>query len=205
MSADIPGRLLIAIGGNAIHPEGIRGTPAEQSQEAAALGRALLPLMELGTELVITHGNGPVVGKILLRNTLARHRVAPMTLDICVAHSQGGVAYMLMQALENTLRAAGSQREVACLLTQVEVDPDDPAFANPTLLASAGSFAAPNRSRMMTTRASRCQPVKPPSMRVSSGLGISPSLPAGPAAGLRRTGRALPRPTRRPRDARRRD
>ena len=132
MSADIPGRLLIAIGGNAIHPEGIRGTPAEQSQEAAALGRALLPLMELGTELVITHGNGPVVGKILLRNTLARHRVAPMTLDICVAHSQGGVAYMLMQALENTLRAAGSQREVACLLTQVEVDADDPAFANPT-------------------------------------------------------------------------
>lgn len=132
MTADIPARLLIAIGGNAIHPEGIRGTPAEQAEVAADLGRALLPLMELGTELIITHGNGPVVGKILMRNTLARHRVAPMTLDICVAHSQGGVAYVLLQALENTLRAAGNQREVACMLTQVEVDPDDPAFENPT-------------------------------------------------------------------------
>lgn len=132
MTRDIPARLLIAIGGNAIHPEGIRGTPAEQAEVAARLGAALLPLMELDTQLVITHGNGPVVGKILMRNVLARHRVAPMSLDILVAHSQGGVAYVLLQALENTLRAAGNSREVVCMLTQVEVDPADPAFENPT-------------------------------------------------------------------------
>lgn len=132
MTHDIPARLLIAIGGNAIHPEGIRGTPAEQADVAARLGAALLPLMELDTQLVITHGNGPVVGKILMRNVLARHRVAPMSLDILVAHSQGGVAYVLLQALENTLRAAGNPREVVCMLTQVEVDPADPAFENPT-------------------------------------------------------------------------
>ncbi len=132
MTHDIPARLLIAIGGNAIHPEGIRGTPAEQADVAARLGAALLPLMALDTQLVITHGNGPVVGKILMRNVLARHRVAPMSLDILVAHSQGGVAYVLLQALENTLRAAGNPREVVCMLTQVEVDPADPAFENPT-------------------------------------------------------------------------
>jgi carbamate kinase len=128
----VPDRLVIAIGGNATHPEGIRGTPSEQVAVAANLGDALLPVMELGTELIITHGNGPVVGKILMRQSIARQRVEPMSLDICVAHSQGGIAYLLMQALENALRAKGNPRHVVCLLTQVEVDPNDPAFANPS-------------------------------------------------------------------------
>jgi carbamate kinase len=127
-----PQRLLVAIGGNATHPEGIRGTAYEQAQLAAETGRSLLPLMELGSELIITHGNGPVVGKILMRQSIARERVVPMSLDICVAHSQGGIAYLLMQALENTLRAKGNPRHVVCLLTQVEVDPADPAFQNPS-------------------------------------------------------------------------
>lgn len=127
-----PKRLVIAIGGNATHPEGIRGTADEQAQLAATTGTALLPLMELNTELIITHGNGPVVGKILLRQAIARDRVAPMPLDICVAHSQGGIAYLLMQALENALRMKGNPRHVVCLLTQVEVDPADPAFQNPS-------------------------------------------------------------------------
>jgi carbamate kinase len=131
-SYDIPSRMLIAIGGNAIHPEGIAGTPQEQIDIVAATAKALLPLMRLDNELIVTHGNGPVVGKILLRQALARHRVVPMSLDICVAHSQGGIAYLLMQAFENALRDADSQRHVVCLLTQVEVDPADPGFRNPT-------------------------------------------------------------------------
>ena len=65
MQDAFPRRLLVAIGGNATHPEGIRGTAHEQTQLAAATGRSLLPLMELDGELIITHGNGPVVGKIL--------------------------------------------------------------------------------------------------------------------------------------------
>jgi len=129
---EVPHRLLIAVGGNAIHPGGILGTPREQADIVAATARALLPIMRLDTELIVTHGNGPVVGKILLRQTLARQRVVPMSLDICVAHSQGGIAYLLMQAFENALREAESQRHVVCLLTQVEVDPDDPGFRNPT-------------------------------------------------------------------------
>jgi carbamate kinase len=129
---DIPDRLLIAIGGNATHPDNIRGTAEEQIQIAMATGRALRPIMELGRELIVTHGNGPVVGKIHLRMAISRQRVAPMSLDICVAQSQGGIAYLLMQALENALREVGNPRHVVCLLTQVEVDPNDPAFTNPT-------------------------------------------------------------------------
>jgi len=134
MSADfeVPDRLLVAIGGNATHPDNIAGTSDEQRVLAAATATSLLPLTLNVGELVITHGNGPVVGKILMRQALSRHRVAPMAMDICVAHSQGGVAYLIVQAMENALREAGSGRHVACLLTQVEVDPEDPAFEDPT-------------------------------------------------------------------------
>lgn len=128
----IPDRLLVAIGGNATHPDDIEGTSGEQKDIAVSTAGALLPLALLDNELVITHGNGPVVGKILMRQVLARHRIAPMPLDICVAHSQGGIAYLLMQAMENALREVDNPRHVACLLTQVEVDPDDPAFEDPS-------------------------------------------------------------------------
>ena len=131
-STDISRRVLVAVGGNATHPENIKGTTEEQEVVAANAAKALLPLMRLPCELIVTHGNGPVVGKILLRQILTRDKVAPMRLDICVAHSQGGIAYLLMQAMENELRSAGSERIVACVLTQVEVDPDDPAFGNPS-------------------------------------------------------------------------
>ncbi|MCY4348686.1 MAG: carbamate kinase [Thiotrichales bacterium] len=125
-------RLLIAVGGNALHPGRGPGTVEEQREYAARTGRSLLPIMRADNELVITHGNGPVIGKILMRQVLSREQVPPMSMDVCVAHSQGGIAYLLMQSLENTLREAGDDRHVVCLLTQVEVDPDDPAFGNPT-------------------------------------------------------------------------
>lgn len=125
-------RVLIAIGGNAIHPTRRPGTVEQQIEFAVKTGTALLPILESDRQLVITHGNGPVVGKILMRQVLARETVPPMTMDVCVAHSQGGIAYLLMQNLENKLREAGNDRHVVCLLTQVEVDPADPAFSNPS-------------------------------------------------------------------------
>lgn len=129
----LPSRMVVAIGGNATHPEEIRGTAGEQKEVAALTARALLPLaMDDSNELVLVHGNGPVVGKILMRQALTSDRVPPMPLDICVAHSQGGIAYLLMQAIENELRKAGKSRHCTCLLTQVEVDPADPAFRDPT-------------------------------------------------------------------------
>ncbi len=132
LAPSLPGRIVVAIGGNATHPEEIRGTAGEQKEIAALTARSLLPLALADNELVLVHGNGPVVGKILMRQALTADRVPPMTLDICVAHSQGGIAYLLMQAIENELRLKGSGRHCTCLLTQVEVDPGDPAFKNPT-------------------------------------------------------------------------
>jgi len=129
---EMPQRLLVAIGGNATHPEDIAGTSEEQASIAARTAQALLPLTRLDNELILTHGNGPVVGKILMRQVLTRDRIAPMPLDICVAHSQGGIAYLLMQAIENALREKDNSRHVAVLLTQVEVAEDDPAFHNPS-------------------------------------------------------------------------
>jgi carbamate kinase len=73
-----------------------------------------------------------VVGKILYRMMLTRETIPPMRLDVCVAHSQGGIGYLLMQALENEMRRAGIDRLAACMLTQVEVDANDPAFAAPS-------------------------------------------------------------------------
>ena len=125
-------RLVVAIGGNATHPENIRGTTAEQEEIAARAGRALRPLVEAVPEIVITHGNGPVVGKILLRQYYAREHIPPMRLDVCVAHSQGGIGHLLMQGLEDELARAGEERRVACVVTRVEVSAEDPAFNKPT-------------------------------------------------------------------------
>jgi len=125
-------RIVVAIGGNATHPENIRGTTAEQEEIAARAARSLRPVIEASPEIVITHGNGPVVGKILLRQYYAREHVPPMRLDVCVAHSQGGIGHLLMQGLEDELVRAESERRVACIVTRVEVNEDDPAFQNPT-------------------------------------------------------------------------
>lgn len=125
-------RILIAVGGNAIHPTRRPGTVAQQIEFAKKTASALLPIMRLDNQLVITHGNGPVVGKILMRQALSRDTIPPMSMDVCVAHSQGGIAYLLMQSMENILRLHDNPRHVVCLLTQVEVDPADPAFSNPT-------------------------------------------------------------------------
>lgn len=129
---ELPGRLVIAIGGNATHPEDISGTSEEQKEVARHTAEALLPLAELDNELIVTHGNGPVVGKIMMRQMLTMERIPPMSMDICVAHSQGGIGYLLMQAMENALRVRGNPRHAASLLTQVEVDENDPAFGTPS-------------------------------------------------------------------------
>ena len=129
---EIPKRFVVALGGNAIHPAGIKGTSEEQVAIARDTARALLPLLELVNELIITHGNGPGVGKVLMRQALAHEQVAPMSLDICVANTQGVTAYLLVQAFENALREVGNPRHVVGLVTQVEEDADDPGFGNPT-------------------------------------------------------------------------
>ena len=143
----VPSSLIVAIGGNATHPESIKGTTEEQEIVASSAARALLPLIREKNQLLVTHGNGPVVGKILLRMMLTREAIPPMRLDVCVAHSQGGIGYLLIQALENEMRRAGVERQAACVLTQVEVDREDPAFRAPS--KPIGPFFSEAEARAM--------------------------------------------------------
>ena len=127
----VPDKLLIALGGNAVHPEGIRGTGKEQFDIASEAAKILLPLLTRIPKLVVTHGNGPGVGKVVMRQAIARKRVASMPLDICVANSQGGIAYVIMQAMRNAMSGADCQRPIVSMVCEVEVDPQDRAFENP--------------------------------------------------------------------------
>ena len=127
-------RFVIALGGNAIIPSGHRGTFDEQIVLTRKTMDQVAELSRNGHEIVLTHGNGPVVGNIVLRNAagLEKHGIPPMPLYVCGADSQGGIGYMIQQTLQNSLRACGIQRAVAALVTQVIVARDDPAFEQPT-------------------------------------------------------------------------
>ena len=94
--------------------------------------RHLVRLIGAGWQLVVTHGNGPVVGNILFRMARTAGELPPMPMDVCVAHSQGGMGYMLQQSLGNVMRENGMAVQAACIVTQVEVDAADPAFNHPT-------------------------------------------------------------------------
>ena len=92
----------------------------------------LVEIIRAGWQLVLTHGNGPVVGNILYRMARTADELPPMPMDVCVAHSQGGMGYMLQQSFANVLVDSGMDIVVSCVVTEVEVDADDPAFKNPT-------------------------------------------------------------------------
>lgn len=124
--------LVVAIGGNAILPAGDPGGAASQWRRIEATCARLADLVAEGYDLAITHGNGPQVGNILVQNEESRRAVPSMPLDVCGAESQGQIGYMLQQALQNEFAARGIRKGVASVITQVRVDPADPAFARPT-------------------------------------------------------------------------
>jgi carbamate kinase len=125
-------RIVIALGGNALLRQGDRGTAAEQAARSLAAMEALAPLLTADRQVVITYGNGPTVGNMLIRQHMAQHVVPPMPLDVCGAESQGNIGYLLERALQQALRQRQLHHPVATLLTMVEVDPRDQAFAHPT-------------------------------------------------------------------------
>jgi carbamate kinase len=128
----MPERIVVALGGNALLRQGDRGTAAEQAARSLVAMEALAPLLTPCRQVVITHGNGPTVGNMLIRQRLAQHAVPSMPLDVCGAESQGNIGYLLERALQQVLRQRQLHRPVATLLTMVEVDPHDQAFAHPT-------------------------------------------------------------------------
>jgi len=104
-------------------------------------------LVKEGMTVVLSHGNGPIVGNILIRNEAVRDQIAPMPLDVCGADSEGGIGYMMQQSLQNELRRIGIERTVVTLVTQVVVDERDPAFRRPT--KPIGPFYAQERARTL--------------------------------------------------------
>jgi carbamate kinase len=124
-------RLVVALGGNAIAGE--RGADPE-SQRLAVEGACeqIAELVEHGHDIVITHGNGPQVGNLLLKNDLARHVVPPVPLDWCVAQTQATLGFLIVTALEEALRRRGIERLISTVITRVLVDAGDLAFATPT-------------------------------------------------------------------------
>ena len=125
---------VIAFGGNAILRENEAGTIEQQEKNATETLENLIHLIKDGYELVITHGNGPQVGNILLRNDAGSqlYNIPAMPLDICVADSQGGIGYMIERMMRNVLNKHGIKKNVITMVTLVEVDQSDPAFQNPS-------------------------------------------------------------------------
>ncbi|RLF67362.1 MAG: carbamate kinase [Thermoplasmata archaeon] len=126
------GPIVIALGGNAIQRNNNERDAESQMKNVRLTAKYLAELIERGVDIVITHGNGPQVGDILLRNEISAKVVPPMPLDVCGAESQGMIGYWIQQALKNELERRGIKKPIATIVTQVLVDPNDPAFQNPT-------------------------------------------------------------------------
>lgn len=125
---------VIALGGNALLRGTQAGTIEEQEQNTFDTLESMVYLIKEGYNLVITHGNGPQVGNILMRNDAGEqmYDIPQMPMDVCVADSQGGIGYIIERMLRNVMRKHSVDREVVGLITQVVVDEHDPDFSSPT-------------------------------------------------------------------------
>ncbi len=123
---------VVAVGGNSITKADQDGTIPEQFANARETARHIAAMIARGYDVVVTHGNGPQVGNILLRAEMASCVLPALPLDTCGADSQGGIGYMIQQVLRSELRKRGIERDVVTVLTQVVVDASDPAFDSPS-------------------------------------------------------------------------
>jgi carbamate kinase len=123
---------LVAVGGHAFMEAGESGTIEEHERNAHHLCELLMTLVDRGYNLVLTHGNGPQVGNLLLQQELTQKEIPAMPLDVLVAQTEGSLGYILQQALLNQLRRRGIRRYVLTVVTQVLVDGKDPAFQRPS-------------------------------------------------------------------------
>ncbi len=142
-------RIVVALGGNAILKPKQRGTITEQLENVRTTSRQIASMIAMGHEVVVTHGNGPQVGNILLQNEEAYKAagIPPMPLDVCGSKSQGLLGYLIQRSLRNELVTRGIRKHVATIVTQVLVKRDDPAFLNPE--KPIGPFYTPERARRL--------------------------------------------------------
>lgn len=124
--------VIIAIGGNSLIRDSHHMSVYDQYRAAGHTSRHIAGIVEGGYRVVITHGNGPQVGFILLRSEMAKEVLHQVPLDTCGADTQGAIGYQISQNLDNELRRRGVDQSVAAMVTQVVVDRDDPGFGDPS-------------------------------------------------------------------------
>ncbi len=124
--------VVIAIGGNSLIRDSQHMTVFDQYRACGETSRHIAGIVEKGYRVIITHGNGPQVGFILLRSEMAREAIHEVPLDTCGADTQGAIGYQIAQTLDNELTRRGIRRTVAAVVTQAVVDGNDPGFQNPS-------------------------------------------------------------------------
>lgn len=147
----MPDTILVALGGHALVRVGQRGTLEEQAANLRESLAVVVELLRRGHRVVITHGNGPQVGQILIRVEAARDKAYHLPLDVCVAQSQGEIGYLIQQGLENLLRESRiGRRPVAAVLTRTVVNKDDPRMKSPS--KPVGPFYTKEQAAVLAER-----------------------------------------------------
>ena len=140
-------RVLLALGGNAMTAKDGSATPAAQIEAITTAMDSVAALVAEGHEVVLTHGNGPQVGNILVKNELAAHVVPPVPLDWCGAQTQGTIGFVALNALEAAFVDRGVAQHVAALVTRTLVDADDEGFTHPS--KPIGRYLNEDQARQM--------------------------------------------------------
>src|SRR5919107_661758 len=125
-------RVVIALGGNAMTGPDGSATPGAQRDAIREASAHIADVVATGVEVVLTHGNGPQVGNLLVKNELAAHVVPPVPLDWCVAQTQATIGFTLADELDAALAARGLSQRTAGLITRTLIDTDDPHLAEPS-------------------------------------------------------------------------
>jgi len=125
-------KIVVAIGGNALNKPGELPTAEVMKKNLESTMKYLADLVQDGYEVIITHGNGPQVGNLLVQQDIAKDTFPPFPIDVNDAMTQGSIGYLITQTLSNELNKRGMSNPIACLLTQIIVDKHDPGFSNPT-------------------------------------------------------------------------
>jgi carbamate kinase len=123
---------VVAIGGNAVNKPGEKATAENMFTNLSVTAEYLMQMLKDDYELIITHGNGPQVGNILVQQEFAKNKIPPFPIDVNDALTQGSLGYAIALTLRNALLKAHHPREICSVVTQIVVDPNDPAFQNPT-------------------------------------------------------------------------
>lgn len=125
-------RIVIALGGNALQRAGEEATSENQIKNIMVTARHIADIIQQGYQVIIAHGNGPQVGRLMLQGEAAKDITPPMPMDVCGAMTQGMIGYHIQQCVKKVLRERGLTTDVCTVVTQVHVSPDDPAIQNPS-------------------------------------------------------------------------